>query len=130
MIWAYRPYRNPVAKKRYMRTIAVLYAVSLALIAYRFLQYGFGPEFYVPSLALLVTVTFFSALILRKPRYCYTDVQHIYCGGKKIRKDEVTYQPDFENLTVDLDGKVRKTLYFEKPEDLERFLRDVGYSKG
>lgn len=129
MIWIYRPYRNPVAKKRYLRTIAVLYAVSLALIAYRFIQFGLASEFLVPSLALLLTVTFFSVLILRKPRYCYTDVMHIYAGGRKIRKDEVTYRPDFENLTVELEGKVRKTLYFEKKEDMEKFLSDVGFSK-
>ena len=129
MIWVYRPYKNPVARKRYLRTIAVLYVLSLALIAYRFAQFGLSSEFLVPSLALLLTVTFFSALILRKPRYCYTDVMHIYAGGRKIRKDEVSYRPDFENLLVELDGNVRKTLYFEKREDLEKFLSDVGLSK-
>jgi len=129
VIWIYRPYRNPVAKRRYLRTAAVLYAISLALIAYRYIQFGFTSEFLIPSLALLLTVTFFSALILRKPRYCYTDVMHIYVGGKKIRKDEVSYNPDFENLVVELEGKVRKTLYFEKREDLEKFLREVGFSK-
>jgi len=127
LIWSYRPYRNPVAKKKYLRTIYIIYAIGFLLVAYRYHQLGFTDRFLIPSLALLATITFFSVLILRKPKFCYTDVNHIYTGGKKIKKGEVEFYPDFQNLTVELKGEVSKYLYFERKEDLEKFLRDVGY---
>ena len=127
MIWAYRPYKNPVAKKRYLRTVYIMYAIGFLLVAYRYYQLGFTDRFLIPSLALLATITFFSALILRKPKFCYTDVNHIYVGGRKIKKSEVEFHPDFQNLTVEIKGKENRFLYFERKEDLEKFLKDVGY---
>jgi len=126
LIWSYRPYKNPEARKRYLKYLSLLYILSILLIIYRYSQTGLGKDFAIPSFALLLTVTFFSLLILRKPRYCYTDLNHIYLSGKKIRKDEVEYEPFFDELKVELSGKVRKTLYFESKEDLIKFLKDVG----
>ena len=129
MIWSYRPYRNPVARKRYLRSIYVMYAIGFILIAYRYFQTGLTDRFIVPSLTVLATITFFSLLILRKPRFCYTDVNYIYTGGNKIKKSDVSFHPDLRNLTVEIKGKTSKTLYFERMEDLEKFLRDVGYTE-
>ncbi len=129
MIWAYRPYKNPVARKKYLRTVYIMYGIGAVLVGYRYYQFGLTDKFTVPSLALLATITFFSVMILRKPRFCYTDVNHIYTGGKKIRKDEVEFRPDFQNLTVELRGSVNRHLYFEKKEDLDRFLKDVGQDR-
>ncbi len=129
MIWAYRPYKNPIARKRYLRNIYIIYVIGFILIVYRYIQTGFTDRFIVPSLALIATITFFSLLILRKPRFCYTDVNHIYVGGNRINKGEVSYYPNFDTLTVELRGKHRKTLYFEREEDMEKFLKDVGYQK-
>ncbi len=127
MIWSYRPYKNPEARKRYLKYLSLLYILSILLIIHRYSQIGLERDFVIPSLALLLTVTFFSLLMLRKPRYCYTDVNHIYISGKKIKKDEVEYEPFFDELKVELSGKTRKTLYFERKEDLIKFLKDVGF---
>ncbi len=129
MIWVYRPYKNPVAKRKYLRTVYIMYAIGLILVAYRYYQLGLSDKFLIPSLALLATITFFSVLILRKPKFCYTDVNYIYTGGTKIRKDEVEFYPDFENLVVEVKGKISKNLYFERKEDLDRFLKDVGQDR-
>lgn len=126
MIWIYRPYKNQLARKRYLRSIGVMLAVSFALIAYRYTKYGLTQEFLVPSLALLTSLGFFSILILRKPRACYTDFEFVYCGGKKIRKQGSRFEADFENLAVNVDGEKKATLYFERREDMEAFLKEVG----
>ncbi|MBE8538813.1 hypothetical protein [Geoglobus acetivorans] len=127
MIWIYRPYKNALARKRYLRTIAVFFTFALLLIAYRYTKYGLTQEFYIPSLALMLSLLFFSALILRKPRACYTDYENIYCGSKRIKKASATFHPDYENLAVHVEGDKKATLYFEKKEDLEKFLKEVGY---
>ncbi len=127
MIWSYRPYKNPIAKIKYLRTIYIMYVIGFLLVGYRYYQFGLTDRFLIPSFALLATITFFSVLILRKPKFCYTDVNYIYVGGKKIKKSDVEFYPDFQNLTVEIKGKVRKHLYFERREDLEKFLKDVGY---
>uniref|UniRef100_A0A7C4S830 Uncharacterized protein n=1 Tax=Geoglobus ahangari TaxID=113653 RepID=A0A7C4S830_9EURY len=127
MIWYYRPYKNPVARNRYLLKLSPLYAVVFFIVLGRFLRYGFSSKFVIPLIPLFVMLIFFTLLIMMKPKYGYTDEQFVHFSGKRIEKWKAKFKPDFEKLTVDVevDGKSFK-LYFENREDMNNFLRDVG----
>ena len=127
MIWYYRPYKNPVARNRYLLKLSPLYAVVFFIVLGRFLRYGLSPKFVIPVIPLFVTLIFFTLLSMMKPKYGYTDEQFVHFSGKRIEKWKAKFKPDFERLTVDVeaDGKNFK-LYFEKEEDMNKLLKDVG----
>ena len=131
MIWYYRPYKNPVARIRYLLKISPLYAIVFFIVLGRFLKYGLSPRFVIPVIPLFVTLILFTLLIMMKPKYGYTDERFVHFSGKRIEKWRAKFKPDFKKLTVDVeaDGKNFK-LYFENEEDMRKFLRDVGVING
>ncbi len=124
MIWYYRPYKNPVARRRYLRNLSPLYAIVAILLLARYSKFGLSYKFLIPLLPLIPSLLFFTLLLLMKPKYCYTDETYIHVSGKKINKREAKYKPDFKKLVIKVDGKL---LYFENEEDMKKFLWDVGY---
>ncbi len=129
MIWYYRPYKNPVTRRKYLRNISPLYIITLLILFARYSKLGLSFKFLLPLIPLIPSLIFFTLLILMKPKYCYTDETYLHVSGKKIRKREAKYKPDFKRLVIDVEGEDNKKrrLYFENVEDMRKFLWDVGY---
>lgn len=127
MIWYYRPYKNPVLRRKYLLIFSPLYIIVALLIIGRFLRYGVSPKFLIPVIPLVITLIFFTLLFMMKPKYGYTDESYVHFSGKRIEKWK-KFHPDFKKLVIEVEGDGK--LYFENEEDMKKFLWDVGYTKG
>lgn len=124
MIWSYRPYRNPVARRKYLLILSVILIPGLVA---GFWKLSVDPERGKFALgAFILAYLFLASLLLRKPRVYWEDGGRIFTVGKSVDLREVRkVEYDEENLVIRLDGGRLRELYFDDRDSFEKVRKLV-----
>lgn len=121
MIYSYIPAKNKLARRRYLKSFAVMYALAAFISLWKLAE---DKKYAFPAFALFFAITMLLITTLRKPRFfAVMDEWLIYKG--KINLKEAEIYPDFENLAVRIKWKKEKVLYFNSERDMKNFLSEV-----
>jgi len=130
VIWSYRPYRNPVARRKYLLILSVILIPGLVAGVWKL---SVDPEKGKFALgAFILAYLFLASLLLRKPRVYWEDGGRIFTVGKSVDLREVRkVEYDEENLVIRLDGGKLRELYFDDRDSFEKVRKLVEeYVKG
>lgn len=119
MIWSYRPYRNPVARRKYVLLLSLILIPGLVAGIWKV---SVDPDRgkFAPG-AFILAYLFLASLLLRKPRVYWEDGGRIFTVGKSVDLREVRkVEYDRENLVIRLEGGKLRELYFDNSEDFEK----------
>jgi len=121
VIYSFTPAKNRVARRKYLRTFAVMYVFAAVLSIWKLSE---DAKYAFPAFALFFAITMLLITTLRKPRFfAVMDEWLIYKGRINLKEAEVI--PDHENLVVRIKWKGERTLYFNSREDMNAFLSEV-----
>ena len=119
MIWSYRPYRNPVARRKYVIILSIILIPGLAAGIWKLSVDPDRGKFALG--AFLLAYLFLASLLLRKPRVYWEDGGRIFTVGKSVDLREVRkVEYDEGNLVIRLEGGRLRELYFDDRDTFEK----------
>jgi len=119
VIWSYRPYRNPVARRKYMLLLSFILIPGLAAGIWKVSVDPDRGKFALG--AFILAYLFLASLLLRKPRVYWEDGGRIFTVGKSVDLKEVKkVEYDEEKLVIRLEGGKLRELYFDNSDDFEK----------
>ncbi|MCS7118858.1 MAG: hypothetical protein RMH75_02300 [Archaeoglobaceae archaeon] len=125
MMWSYRAIKNPVARKKWLSFISFLILFGFIYSIYRILIGENVIKIFLIFTIFSLFIFLYAIISLGKPRFYLMDDDSIIYKPFKTRFSKISgYSIDEKNLRIKLELKSLnifsvKTLYFEKPEDLQ-----------